>query len=98
MALRGRSEEQRQAEVDAQRAMLARRRDEKAAAKYMAEVEQRRADTEAHFQSNKLDIQPGEDPIEAWRRKEARGLIKPLGYEDVPEGGIPMPMASFGSR
>jgi len=25
-------------------------------------------------------------------------LIKPLGYEDVPEGGIPMPMASFGSR
>lgn len=96
MALRGRSPEQRDAELQAQKEMLERRRNEKETAKYMESVAARRADAEAFFQSNQLDIQPGEDPLEAWKRKEARGLIKPIGYEDVPEGGIPLPAASFG--
>lgn len=96
MALRGRTPEQRDAELQAQREVLERRRSEKAAAKYMDSVLSRRAEAEAGFQANQLDIQPGEDPLEAWKRKEARGLIKPLGYEDVPEGGIPLPAASFG--
>lgn len=96
MALRGRSPEQRDAELKAQKEMLERRRSEKASAEYMESVAARRANAEAFFQSNQLDIQPGEDPLEAWKRKEARGMIKPLGYEDVPEGGIPLPAASFG--
>lgn len=96
MALRGRSPEQRDAELQAQKEILERRRNEKKSAKYMESVAARRADAEAFFQSNQLDIQPGEDPLEAWKRKEARGLIKPIGYEDVPEGGIPLPAASFG--
>lgn len=96
MALRGRTPEQRDAELQAQKEILERRRNEKASAEYMESVAARRADAEAFFQSNQLDIQPGEDPLEAWKRKEARGMIKPLGYEDVPEGGIPLPAASFG--
>ncbi|KAK1866802.1 hypothetical protein I4F81_009314 [Pyropia yezoensis] len=96
MALRGRSPEQRDAELQAQKEILERRRNEKKSAQYMESVASRRAEAEAFFQSNQLDIQPGEDPLEAWKRKEARGLIKPIGYEDVPEGGIPLPAASFG--
>lgn len=96
MALRGRSPEQRDAELQAQKEILERRRNEKKSAQYMESVASRRAEAEAFFQSNQLDIQPGEDPLEAWKRKEARGLIKPIGYEDVPEGSIPLPAASFG--
>lgn len=75
MALRGRSPEQRDAELQAQKEILERRRNEKKSAQYMESVASRRAEAEAFFQSNQLDIQPGEDPLEAWKRKEARGLI-----------------------
>jgi len=39
---------------------------------------------------------PFQDPIKEWKKRKADDKVKPLGYEDVPKGGIQFPMASFG--
>jgi len=49
------------------------------------------ADDKIAWQRNPFD-----DPLKEWKRRNAEGKVNKLGYEDVPKGGIQMPMASFG--
>jgi len=38
----------------------------------------------------------GRGLLEEFKKRQAKGQVKKLGYEDVPRGGIQLPMASFG--
>ena len=44
----------------------------------------------------RLRRQRGSNPLEAFKKRQTQGKVKPLGYEDEPKGGIPLPSASFG--
>eukprot|EP00741_Cyanophora_paradoxa_P008602 tig00001343_g8326.t2 len=79
-----------------QQEILERRRNKKAQQQYFDEVKKKRTEIEQNLKAKKLQIRPGEDPLEAWKRLQAEGKIKDLGYEPEDEGGIPIPMASFG--
>eukprot|EP00274_Cyanoptyche_gloeocystis_P008473 CAMPEP_0196658574 /NCGR_PEP_ID=MMETSP1086-20130531/30352_1 /TAXON_ID=77921 /ORGANISM="Cyanoptyche gloeocystis , Strain SAG4.97" /LENGTH=139 /DNA_ID=CAMNT_0041992207 /DNA_START=229 /DNA_END=648 /DNA_ORIENTATION=+ len=89
-------EEEKEEAFRIQQEILQRRRNKKAQESYFNDVQKRRTEVEASIRSRRLQINAGEDPLVAWKRLRAEGKIKDLGYEDVPEGGIPMPMASFG--
>lgn len=84
-----------------QQEILARRRDQKKNKEYFEQVEKRRAELEEYRKERQLEVPEGEDPIIAWRKLKEKGLIPPAGYPDeepggTAEGGIPLPMASFG--
>lgn len=84
-----------------QQEILARRRDEKKKKKYFEEVESRRSGIEERFEERKLKVKDGEDPLVEWKRMKEAGLIDDAGYPEeaaggTADGGIPMPMASFG--
>jgi len=36
------------------------------------------------------------DPLIEFKRRQKEGKVNPIGYEEEEQGGIPMPMASFG--
>jgi len=80
-----------------QQEILARRRSPEAQRQYFRETEAARvkasrdADDKIAWQRN-----PFADPIKEFKRRRAEDKVNPLGYEDVPQGGIQFPMASFG--
>ena len=93
-------DEEKQAEIDRayaeQLEVAARRKNPKASAEYMRATEKRRRESSAAF-ADKFAWQRGkEDPLVEWKKRQKEGKLNPLGYEDEPKGGIPMPMASFG--
>lgn len=79
-----------------QQEILARRRDKKRNKEYFNEVEKRRDDVETFFQDRTLKVNEGQDPLEPWKVMKEKGLIDEGGYKEDDEGGIPIPMASFG--
>lgn len=79
-----------------QQEILARRRDEKKNAEYYKEIAKRRANVEEFYDNRTLKVKEGEDPIVAWREMKEKGYIEEGGYSEMDEGGIPIPMASFG--
>lgn len=85
------------AQLAEQQAILARRRDPQAQAESLQRTEaaRQKASEEA---VDKIAWQRDEsaDPLGEWKRRQQAGEVNPLGYEDEPKGGIPMPMASFG--
>ena len=54
----------------------------------------RRKESEA-FQE-KFAWQKGDNPLQEFLKRKKEGKIAPIGYEDEPKGGIPLPSASFG--
>lgn len=79
-----------------QQDILARRRDAKRKENYFKEVEQRRETVEEYFDNRTLKVNEGEDPLIAWKEMKDKGFIDEGGYTEEDEGGIPIPMASFG--
>lgn len=79
-----------------QQEILARRRDKQRTKEYFDDMEKRRADVEQFFDNRTLKVKEGEDPIVAWREMKDNGFIDEDTYTDLDEGGIPIPMASFG--
>lgn len=79
-----------------QQEILARRRDQKRNKDYFEEVEKRRESVEEYFDSRTLKVKEGQDPLEPWKEMKDKGLIDEGGYSEMDEGGIPIPMASFG--
>lgn len=79
-----------------QQEILARRRDAKRNAKYFQEVDERRGNVEEFFDNRTLKVNEGEDPIHAWKEMKDKGFIDEAGYDEEDEGGIIIPMASFG--
>lgn len=80
-----------------QQAILARRKNPKANADYLRGVEERRRKDATNFM-DKINWQRDtkNDPLIEFKKRQAEDKVKPLGYEDVPKGGIQFPMASFG--
>ena len=72
-----------------------RRRNPDAYARKLARTERNRARASDEF-ADKFSWQKGPDPLGEFKRRLASGKIKKIGYDDEPQGGIPMPMASFG--
>ena len=91
-----RREQAREDNLRAQQEILARRRNKKKNREYFNAVNERRRQLEEGIQSRRLQVKEGEDPLIAWKKLREEGKIKEIGYEDVPTGGIPMPMPSFG--
>ena len=96
----GESESTRAAKDEAyeqQQAILARRKNPRANAEYLRGVEERRRKDTATFM-DKINWQRDEkkDPLVEFKKRQAKNQVNPLGYEDVPKGGIQLPMASFG--
>ena len=85
------------AQLAEQQAILARRRNPaaQAASRQATEAARAKASQDA---LDKIAWQRDEtaDPLKEWKRRKDAGDVSPLGYEDEPQGGIPMPMASFG--
>lgn len=88
-------EQERDEALKRQQEILARRRDKRKNRDYFNAVNERRRVLEEGIQSRRLHVVEGEDPLIAWKKLQAEGKIKEIGYEEV-EGSIPMPMASFG--
>lgn len=46
--------------------------------------------------ADKIDWQrnPFEDPLKEWKKRNEAGNVNKLGYEDVPKGGIQVPLCS----
>lgn len=69
---------------------------------YFRGVEERRVEASREWTDKwswqKKKYGKGEDPIDEWRKKRADGTISDLDdqYGDVPKGGIPLPIPSFG--
>lgn len=79
-----------------QQEILARRRDARKNKDYFNNVNKRRDDVEEYFDNRRLKVNIGEDPIVAWKKMKEDGFIDEAGYTEEDEGGIPIPMASFG--
>ena len=91
------SDDEKERAYQEQQEVLARRRNPAASAKYFADMAARRQKSEQEFDEKfAWQSNPNEDPLVEWKRRQEAGKLNPLGYEDEPEGGIPMPMASFG--
>ncbi|KAL1499781.1 hypothetical protein AB1Y20_012467 [Prymnesium parvum] len=90
-------EAEKEAQLRAQQEILARRRNPAAGRAYAAELAARRAAASKEARE-KIGWQRavGVDPLVEFKRRQAAGEVKKMGYEDEPKGGIPMPMASFG--
>ena len=76
---------------------VCRRRDPSQSADYLKETDRRRAASSEAFR-DKFAWQSDEsvDPLIEFKRRQKEGKVNPIGYEDEEQGGIPMPMASFG--
>jgi len=72
-----------------------RRRNPDAYRKKLRDTEERRERTSKEFAEN-IAWQRGSNPLEAFKKRQAEGKVKALGYEDEEKGGIPLPSASFG--
>jgi hypothetical protein len=84
-----------------QQEILARRRNKSKNSEYFDSVEKRREALELSRKERQLVVNEGEDPIIAWQKLKDKGLLGEAGYPDEEpggsaEGGIPLPMASFG--
>ena len=80
-----------------QQEILARRRNPEKSAEHLRSIELRREESAKSFREKfawQKDTQ--KDPLIEFKRRQKEGKLNPLGYEDEPKGGIPMPMASFG--
>lgn len=80
-----------------QQEILARRRDKGRNKAHFDEIRKRREELEAYYDERRLKVPVGEDPIIAWQKLKDDGFLgERLGYDEMDEGGIPIPMASFG--
>lgn len=79
-----------------QQEILARRRDKKRAKEYFNDVNARRRDLEDDLMKRRLVVRDGEDPLIPWQKMKDAGYIDPSGYDEEDEGGIPIPLPSFG--
>lgn len=79
-----------------QQEILARRRNKKTKKEYFDNVRERRREREEKLAEKRLVVRDGEDPLIPWQRLKDKGLIDEAGYGPEDEGGIPIPMASFG--
>lgn len=79
-----------------QQEILARRRDKKRSDAHFEEIRKRRENIEEYYDKRRLKVNIGEDPLEAWKKLREDGLIDESQYTEMDEGGIPIPMASFG--
>lgn len=79
-----------------QQEILARRRDKNQNKEYFHSVDKRREEVEENFQNRRLKVTEGEDPLVPWQKMKDAGFIDEAGYDEEDEGGIPIPMASFG--
>ena len=79
-----------------QQEILARRRDKSRNRKYFQDVEHRRHEIQDNFQKRQLKVEDGVDPLIAWKKMKEDGLIDDAGYGEEDDGGIIIPMASFG--
>jgi hypothetical protein len=71
------------------------RRNPEAYRKKLAKTEAARAKASEEFLDG-IAWQRSANPLEAFKKRQQEGKVKPLGYEDEPKGGIPLPSASFG--
>lgn len=101
-ALRAKNDDWKQAQMDEQAAILARRRNSKAKEAYMDKVfERRKQATQEQYEKWRFQRDPTKDPMEAWKELRAKGEIGDLktglGVDgEKREGGIPLPLPSFG--
>lgn len=79
-----------------QQEILARRRNKGANREYFQQVNRRREEREDKLMERRLVVRNGEDPLIPWKRLKEKGFIDEAGYGEEDEGGIPIPMASFG--
>lgn len=79
-----------------QQEILARRRDKKRNDAYFDDIRKRRENIEEYYDKRRLKVNIGEDPLEAWKKLREEGFIDESQYTEMDEGGIPIPMASFG--
>lgn len=79
-----------------QQEILARRRNKNRNTEYFEEIKKRREAIEQYYDKRRLKVPHGEDPIVAWKKLKEEGLIDQSSYSEMDEGGIPIPMASFG--
>ena len=83
-------------QLAAQREILERRRSKDKRSAYMQKVEAGRRKRDAEVNMWKFQQDKTQDPLIGWKKLREQGKIKDLKREEVPEGGIPLPMASFG--
>jgi len=87
----------KEAAFEAQQEILRRRRNPTKNLEYIEGVEGRRRKESAKFRETLAWQQDKtKDPLAEFKRRRAEDKVNPLGYEDEPKGGIPLPMASFG--
>ena len=90
---------EREAEIDRayaeQLEVAERRRNPAAYRKKIQETERRREKASQEAYDN-IAWQRSKDPLAIFKQRQKQGKVNPLGYEDVPKGGIPLPSASFG--
>lgn len=79
-----------------QQEILARRRDKQKNKQHFEEIEKRREGIEEFYDSRRLKVKYGEDPLVPWKEMKDKGLVDESSYSEMDEGGIPIPMASFG--
>lgn len=79
-----------------QQEILARRRDKKRNDAHFEDIRKRRENIEEYYDKRRLKVNVGEDPLEAWKKLREEGFIDESQYTEMDEGGIPIPMASFG--
>ena len=95
------SQADKQAEIDRayaeQLEVAAMRKNPAARRKAFQEMEARRRQSSRQA-NDKIAWQRStkQDPLVEFRKRKADNKIEKIGYEDVPKGGIQMPMASFG--
>jgi len=90
---------EKQAEIDRayaeQLEVAERRRNPDAYLRKIRQTERRRAQASKEA-SERIAWQRSANPLEQFLERQKKGKVKPLGYEDTPKGGIPLPSASFG--
>lgn len=59
------------------------------------QTEERRARASRAYEE-KFAWQRSKDPLAEFKKRQKQGKVAPLGYEEVPKGGIQLPSASFG--
>lgn len=90
---------EKQAEIDRayaeQLEVAAARKDPVAYRRRLKATEERRR-RESEDWKDKFAWQKGDNPLQEFLKRKNEGKIAPIGYEDEPKGGIPLPSASFG--
>ena len=90
---------EKQAEIDRayaeQLEVAAMRKDPEGYRRRLKATEERRR-RESEEWRDKFAWQKGDNPLQEFLKRKKEGKIAPIGYEDEPKGGIPLPSASFG--